>query len=337
VEKYFDHELVEKAVKEHGLVGIFNTQVHPNVTKRWVGYGGKIMWYNVALDGLHQSKSLSRYLIHMTNGTVVSVPWGQVFGYGYGLCYLMGYSPIICYGFDCGFKEDDKIEDTPYWNPYYKATAQEMIWEKMGYKYTFGSIKKCEHCNTVLPTAPYKIWNFNQNDPRFQEQFMEAAKSFPFDISYEYTGKTPPEMYNQEAKALTIRNHFHFYSNPFGNKTYHDNIFKAYKDIMTSFFIGNPQAKVIQASEYTTLFAQTCITCKGSKKVNKEVEDVKECYKCHVKRVEKSKGELMDCPRCKKFMGKNDKGELILESCGIEANNVQCITLEDYINSKLVV
>lgn len=308
---YIKHELVEKAIKEHGIIGIFNTQTHPIVTKQWVEYGGKIMWYSVALDALHQTKSLSRYLFHMTNDTIVSVPWGNVGMYQYGLSYLIGYNPIILYGYDFGFAEHDKIEDTPYWNPYYKATSVEFICREMGISLA-------------------DLAKLDKNDAKFKK----ACEKYFYDDAHEYksTSKIHPEV-----REATIKNHFHFYTNPFGNKVYHDNIFKAYKDIALSFFVSNPQAQVINCSDYTSLFADTCELCKGNKKVNREVEESKECYKCHAKNVKKSKGEMIDCWRCRKIAGKNEKGEYTFESTGIQANNIKCMELQDYINSKLKV
>jgi len=315
VEQYFKHELVEKAIKEHGIIGIFNTQTHPKVTKRWVGYGGKIMWYNVALDELHKTKSLTRYLFHLTNDSVASIPWGNVSAYGFGLGYLIGYNPVILYGVDLGFGEQDDITSTPYWNPYFKATIREFIFKKIG----------------VRIGEPLK--------PEQQEKYIKVAKEMGYDDNHEYTAKDK-EFYEKHKVIYdeTIKRHFHYYTNPFGNKVYHDNIFKAYKDIMFSFFFNNPRAKIIQASEYTTMFAIPCDHCNGKKVVNQIVQKKKQCFKCKQEAIINELGKQVPCPQCLRDIDKlNDKGEPVFESTGIKGNNITCQSLDDYINSKLVI
>ena len=303
--KYFQHDLVKQAIKEHGLAAMFNVQLHPNVTKLWVEeYGGKVLWYNVALDEIHKGKSLSRYLFHMTNDNVISVPWGHISAYCFGLGYLMGYNPMIFCGMDVGFRVDeDPIYDTPYWNPYFKATVREHIFKQIGIK--------PEESNTPKMTEQKR------------QAFIEIANSLGYSEQTEYMSKDK-EFYDKHPEFVqkTISEHFHYYTNPFGNKVYHDNIFKAYKDIMMSFFIANNNAKIIQSSQYTTYFPTKCDNCNQTGKVNELVNQDKECFKCHNRRVEQVKGKMIECWKCK--------------GTGTMGSNVRCISLGDYINEKML-
>lgn len=313
--KYFKHDLVKQAIKEHNLVAIFNVQIHPSVSQLWCDeYGGKVMWYNVALDEVQKGKSLSRYLFHMTNDNVISVPWGHVAAYCFGLGYLIGYNPIIFLGVDTGFRvNEDPIEDTPYWNPYFKAIVREHILKQVGVKMG------------------------DKVTPEKEAKFKEFAKKIGYDDLHEYMAKDK-EFYEKvpELHAQTIKEHFHFYTNPFGNKVYHDNIFKAYKDIMFSFFVANPRAKIIQCSEYTSWFPIPCDACKGKKQINQINKTEKECFKCHTKHIEESVGSLVPCPQCLVDTDKkNEKGEAIYEPCGIKGNSIECIDFNDYLNRRL--
>lgn len=340
VADYFKGDIVKQAVKEHDILGIFNTQIHPNVSKIWIEEcGGKALWYNVMLDSVQKTKSLSRYLIHMTYATVVSVPWGHVGGYQFGFLFLLGYKPIILMGIDLGFAPNDEITDTPYWNPYFKATIREHILHKIGYPIKVVSqTTGCFECGAPKP-QPKTLTEFNANNPEHIRKFEEAAKELEFNNEYEYTSKDK-EFYekHKEFYNKTIKEHFTFYDNPFGYKVYHDNIFKAYKDIMFSFFAANPTCQIVQASDYCTLFPIPCDVCKGTMKINKKLVKDKECPKCHSKARIEELGEQIPCPACMKYTGNTDgKGNPILKPCGVKGNSIRCMSLDDYLNSKLTV
>lgn len=308
VAEYFRHPLVEKHKK--GITAIFNTQIHPTTVQVW-GDVDRILWFNVALDDMAQTKSLTRYLYHMTNDTVISVPWGHVGGYCIGFAVLMGYSEIAVLGIELGFKESDNVMDTPYWNPYYKAICEDITRTRFGWKEL--DLTKDE--------------NFNK--------FQEKAKSLPFDITKEYTSKTPKEEYCQEAITRTINEHFHFYNNPFGNHTYHDHIFKAYRDILFNFICGTNNIQFKQLSNYTTWYAKPCETCKGSMQVDERKEILKTCYKCNQARKEQEFVRKLPCPTCRKVVSVNEKGEPQFQSTGIMGNNIECIDIDSYINRPL--
>ena len=308
VKDYFIHPLVDKHKKE--ITAIFNTQIHPLTTQAWGDYD-RIMWFNVGLDEMSTTKSITRYLYHMTNDTVISVPWGHVGGYCLGFAVLFGFSEIAIIGMELGFKESDVIEDTPYWNPYYKATCEEMVRKK------------------------YNMKDFVIDSDAKVEEFNTKAKALPFDIRKEYTSKTPDEEYNIEAKQSTIKEYFEFYKNPFGKTSYHDKIFKAYKDILFNFITGTPNVKFIQCSENTTWFPIACKLCHGIKDLDERKEVSKTCYKCHVERKDTEFVKKVPCPACRRIVGKNEKGEFLFESTGIMGTNVECIDLDDYINRGL--
>ena len=308
VADYFKHPLVDKHKKD--IIAIFNTQVHPLTVQAW-GDFDRILWYNVGLDEMSTTKSITRYLYHMTNDTVISVPWGHVGGYCIGFSVLFGFSEIVIIGIELGFKESDVIEDTPYWNPYYKATCEEEIRRK------------------------YNMQNFVIDSNEKVEQFNVKARAIPFDIKKEYTGKTPPEEYNQEMKQKTIKEYFEYYKNPFGKVSYHDKIFKAYKDILFNFVSNTPNVKFIQCSENTTWFPITCKLCNGIKDIDERKEVSKTCYKCKLEHKDTEFVRKVPCPACRKIIGTNDKGETLFESTGIMGSNIECVDLDDYISRRL--
>ena len=308
VADYFDHELVRKHKKE--MILIANTQLHPLTIKMWDD-DDRILWFNVGLDEMSLTKSLTRYLYHMTNDTVISVPWGHVGGYCLGFAVLMGYSEIAIIGMELGFKEEDVIFDTPYWNPYYKATCEAIVRKRYG-------MEKLE----LGKEEEFK-------------RFQEKAKLLPFDIMTEYTSKTPESEYCKEAITETMKESFIHYDNPFGRHPYHDHIFRAYKDILFNFVANTPIVKFIQCSENTTWFPITCKLCQGRKVVDERREKKSTCYKCKLDKVEQEFVRQVDCPACRKIIGTNEAGEPKFESTGIMGNNIECIDLDTYINRVL--